>query len=145
VSFVLFQVRLCGANFEFSGLRSLQVKVLGQNRPNTACTGQVRGFARTFGVAAPTADSASGGFSSQFPPLPVTPAVGLFFLVQVFVLGFWQVVIPPFQRESVFRLWAFSGLARQSWFCSAGDSVKAVRGFRQLASVFVRSMAQFVP
>jgi [ribosomal protein S5]-alanine N-acetyltransferase len=29
------------------------------------------------GKAAPTADSASGGFSRQIPPLPVTPAVGL--------------------------------------------------------------------
>ena len=28
------------------------------------------------GKAAPTADSASGGFVRQFPPLPVTPAVG---------------------------------------------------------------------
>jgi hypothetical protein len=31
----------------------------------------VRGFARTFGVAAPTADSASGGSVRHFPPLPV--------------------------------------------------------------------------
>jgi len=46
-----------------------------QNLPNTACTGQVRAFAHTCGKAAPTADSASGGFSSQVPPLPVTPAV----------------------------------------------------------------------
>jgi hypothetical protein len=44
--------------------------------PNTACTGQVRAFARTFGESAPTADSASGGFIRQIPPLPVTPAVG---------------------------------------------------------------------
>ena len=29
------------------------------------------------GKAAPTADSASGGFVRQFPPLPVTPAVSL--------------------------------------------------------------------
>jgi ABC-type multidrug transport system fused ATPase/permease subunit len=36
----------------------------------------VRAFARTFGDSAPTADSASGGFSRQFPRLPVTPAVG---------------------------------------------------------------------
>ena len=43
--------------------------------PNTACTGQVRGFVRTFGIMAPTADSASGGFIRQVPPLPVTPAV----------------------------------------------------------------------
>jgi hypothetical protein len=49
---------------------------LGKNAPNTACTGQVRAFAHTFGSVAPTADSASGGFVRQFPPLPVTPAVG---------------------------------------------------------------------
>jgi hypothetical protein len=36
----------------------------------------VRAFRRTFDEAAPTADSASGGFSRQIPPLPVTPAVG---------------------------------------------------------------------
>ena len=36
----------------------------------------MRAFAHTFGDSAPTADSASGGFSRQFPPLPVTPAVG---------------------------------------------------------------------
>ena len=44
--------------------------------PNTACTGQVRAFAHTFGDSAPTADSASGGFFRHIPPLPVTPAVG---------------------------------------------------------------------
>jgi len=27
------------------------------------------------GILAPTTDSASGGFSRQIPPLPVTPAV----------------------------------------------------------------------
>ena len=36
-----------------------------------ACTGQVRAFAHTFGDSIPTADSASGGFSRQIPPLPV--------------------------------------------------------------------------
>jgi len=36
----------------------------------------VRGFARTFGDSAPTADSASGSFSRQIPHLPLTPAVG---------------------------------------------------------------------
>jgi hypothetical protein len=46
-------------------------------RANTACTGQVRAFAHTFGSAAPMADSASGGFVRQVPRLPVTPAVGL--------------------------------------------------------------------
>jgi hypothetical protein len=51
-----------------------------QNLPNTACTGQVRAVGRTFGVAAPTADSASGGFSRQFPPLPVTQTVGRFLI-----------------------------------------------------------------
>jgi len=35
------------------------------------------GFALTFGDSAPTADSASGGFFRQVPPLPVTLAVGL--------------------------------------------------------------------
>jgi len=35
------------------------------------------GAAHTFGIQSPTADSASGGFSRQVPPLPVTPAVGL--------------------------------------------------------------------
>ncbi len=39
--------------------------------PNTACTRRVRAFARTFGSAAPTADSASGGFVRQRLPLPV--------------------------------------------------------------------------
>jgi hypothetical protein len=43
--------------------------------PNTACTGQVRGVARTFGTPAQTADSASGGFVGHIPRLPVTPAV----------------------------------------------------------------------
>jgi outer membrane protein assembly factor BamB len=42
-----------------------------KKRANTACTGQVRAVGRTFGVAAPTADSASGGFIRQVPPLPV--------------------------------------------------------------------------
>jgi hypothetical protein len=51
-------------------------KTVLQNLPNTACTGQVRAFAHTFGTPAPTADSASGGFVRQIPPLPVTPAVG---------------------------------------------------------------------
>jgi hypothetical protein len=36
----------------------------------------VRAFAHTFGILAPTADSASGGFVRQIPPLPVTPAIG---------------------------------------------------------------------
>jgi hypothetical protein len=35
----------------------------------------VRGAARTFSEAALTADSVSGGFFRQIPPLPVTPAV----------------------------------------------------------------------
>jgi hypothetical protein len=48
-----------------------------QKRPNTACTGQVRAFAHTCGDSAPTADSASGDFVRQIPPLPVTPAVSL--------------------------------------------------------------------
>jgi hypothetical protein len=43
--------------------------------PNTACTGQVRAVAHTFGIQPQTADSASGGFVRQFPHLPVTPAV----------------------------------------------------------------------
>lgn len=34
----------------------------------------MRAFAHTFGILAPTADSASGGFVRQIPPLPVTPA-----------------------------------------------------------------------
>jgi hypothetical protein len=51
--------------------------------PNTACTGQVRAFAALAGKAAPTADSASGGFIRQVPPLPVTPAVGPFTFVDV--------------------------------------------------------------
>jgi hypothetical protein len=46
-----------------------------QSAPNTACTGQVRAFAHTFGIQPQTADSASGGFVRQVPPLPVTPAV----------------------------------------------------------------------
>jgi hypothetical protein len=49
--------------------------VLRKRQANTACTGQVRAFAHTFGSAAPKADSAFGGFVRQFPPLPVTPAV----------------------------------------------------------------------
>ena len=49
----------------------------GKKRPNTACTGQVRAFAHTFGIQPQTADSAPGGFVRQVPPLPVTPAVGL--------------------------------------------------------------------
>jgi hypothetical protein len=58
-----------------------------KKKPNTACTGQVRAVAHTFGIQPQTADSASGGFVRQFPPLPVTPAVGpLLFIVQV--LGF---------------------------------------------------------
>jgi len=36
----------------------------------------VRAFRRTFGESVPTADSVSGGFVRQIPPLPVTPAVG---------------------------------------------------------------------
>jgi hypothetical protein len=36
------------------------------------------GDIHTFGVAASTADSASGSFSRQIPPLPVMPAVGRF-------------------------------------------------------------------
>jgi len=46
-------------------------------QPNTACTGQVRGFARTFGEAAP-----NGGFGVWWlcPPNPAlagnAPAVG---------------------------------------------------------------------
>jgi len=43
---------------------------------HTACTGQVRARPALAGKAAPTADSASGGFFCQVPPLPVTPAVG---------------------------------------------------------------------
>jgi hypothetical protein len=35
----------------------------------------VRAFVHTFGESAPKADSASGGFVCQVPPLPVTPAV----------------------------------------------------------------------
>jgi hypothetical protein len=42
---------------------------------HTACTGQVRAFRRTFGTPGPTADSASGGFLRQFPPLRVTQTV----------------------------------------------------------------------
>jgi hypothetical protein len=34
--------------------------------PNTASTGQVRAFAHTFGILAPTANSESGGFSRQW-------------------------------------------------------------------------------
>jgi len=49
-----------------------------QKTPNTACTGQVRGFARTFGESVPTADTASGGFVRQIPPSPLMPPVGLF-------------------------------------------------------------------
>ena len=58
-------------------IRSIKFKfkTVLQNLPNTACTGQVRGVARTFGESASKADSASGGFVRQFPPLPVTPAV----------------------------------------------------------------------
>jgi hypothetical protein len=36
----------------------------------------VRAFAHTFGILAPSADSASDGFVRHIPPLPVTPAVG---------------------------------------------------------------------
>jgi len=53
-------------------------EIKSRRRANTACSGQVRGFARTFGDSAPTADSASGSFSRQIPHLPLTPAVGLF-------------------------------------------------------------------
>jgi len=60
---------------EFMALRSLgramSLKV--KTAPNTACTGQVRARPTLSGKAAPTADSASGGFSRQFPRLPVTP------------------------------------------------------------------------
>jgi len=42
---------------------------------NTACTGQLRGFARTFEESVPTADSASGGFVRQVPPLPLSHTV----------------------------------------------------------------------
>ena len=40
---------------------------IGQNAPNTACTGQVRAFAHTFGILAP-----SGGFNVCWlcPPIP---------------------------------------------------------------------------
>jgi len=51
-------------------------EIKSRRRANTACSGQVRGFARTFGDSAPTADSASGSFSRQIPHLPLTPAVG---------------------------------------------------------------------
>jgi hypothetical protein len=40
---------------------------------------KVRAFAALSEKAAPTADSASGGFVRQFPPLPVTPAVSHLF------------------------------------------------------------------
>jgi hypothetical protein len=36
----------------------------------------VRALPTLSGSLAPTADSASGGFVRQIPPLPVTPAVG---------------------------------------------------------------------
>jgi hypothetical protein len=36
--------------------------------PNTACTGQVRGFALTFGESVSTADSAFGGFIRKIQP-----------------------------------------------------------------------------
>jgi len=44
--------------------------------PNKVLHRTSAGCAHTFGILAPTADSASGGFVRQFPPLPVTPAVG---------------------------------------------------------------------
>lgn len=56
-------------------VRRLCPAKLNKEPPNTACTGQGRAVGRTFGVAAPTAGSASSGFVRQFPPLPVTPAV----------------------------------------------------------------------
>ena len=45
-------------------------------------TGQVRGFARTFGESGPKADLASGGFVCQVSRLPVMPAVGQFHVKQ---------------------------------------------------------------
>ena len=58
------------------------------------CTGQVRAFARTFGILAPTANSASGGFLRQIPPLPVTPAVGRFKVIRdVFMIKLFKKVL----------------------------------------------------
>lgn len=37
-------------------MMNTQSKVKDKNAPNTACTGQVRAFARTFGILALTAD-----------------------------------------------------------------------------------------
>jgi hypothetical protein len=72
--------------------------------PNTACTGQVRAVGRTFGILAPTADSASGSFSRQLPPLPVTPAVGPLFLVTKLLLSFYGFGKGTFSAKAFPRL-----------------------------------------
>jgi hypothetical protein len=53
-----------------NGNAKFKIKIVLQNLPNTARAGQVRAFAHTFGILAPTTDSASGSFSRQFPHLP---------------------------------------------------------------------------
>ena len=52
---------------------------------NTACTGQVRAAPALSGKQPQEADSASGGFARQIPPLPVTPAVGQFLAKQSYM------------------------------------------------------------
>ena len=61
------------------------------------CTGQVRAFRRTFGILASTADSASGSFIRQVPPLPVTPAVkqGFFGCVRIQVQSCFSHALAP--------------------------------------------------
>jgi len=53
---------------------SLKVK----NCPTPRAPDKCGPLAALSGQRPQTADSASGGFSRQFPPLPVTPAVGQF-------------------------------------------------------------------
>jgi hypothetical protein len=57
---------------------SWHILVQSSNAPNTACTGQGRAVALALAVSALSADSVSGGFVRQFPPLPVTRAVRRF-------------------------------------------------------------------
>jgi len=57
------------ALFQEKSLAFMQVAQHRVHRTSAGC-------AHTFGIQPQTADSASGGFVRQIPPLPVTPAVG---------------------------------------------------------------------
>jgi hypothetical protein len=51
--------------------------LINKNQPTPRAPDKCGALPALAGKAAPTADSASGGFFRQIPPLPVTPAVGL--------------------------------------------------------------------